>query len=111
VGKGGERSEPGEGLMPQDMHHRPVANRIRNFAKKMRHEPTDAETAMWRLLRDRRLSQFKFRRQVPFQNFISFASTGDWLSKSMAVSIFVRAGQCAGTFLGNGRILRPALLE
>jgi len=25
---------------------------------------------MWRLLRDRRLAQFKFRRQVPFQNFI-----------------------------------------
>jgi len=36
----------------------------------MRHEPTDAETAMWRLLRDRRLSAFKFRRQVPFKNYI-----------------------------------------
>ena len=36
----------------------------------MRREPTDAEAAMWRLLRDRRLAQFKFRRQVPFQNFI-----------------------------------------
>ena len=36
----------------------------------MRREPTDAELAMWRLLRDRRLGRFKFRRQVPFQNFI-----------------------------------------
>jgi very-short-patch-repair endonuclease len=36
----------------------------------MRHEPTDAELAMWRLLRDRRLSRHKFRRQVPFQKFI-----------------------------------------
>jgi len=36
----------------------------------MRHEPTDAEAAMWRLLRDRRLSPFKFRRQVPFKNYI-----------------------------------------
>ena len=36
----------------------------------MRREPTDAEARMWRLLRDRRLAQFKFRRQVPFQNFI-----------------------------------------
>jgi len=36
----------------------------------MRHEPTDAEGAMWRLLRDRRLSAFKFRRQVPFRNYI-----------------------------------------
>ena len=36
----------------------------------MRSEPTDAEAAMWRLLRDRRLLQFKFRRQVPFGNYI-----------------------------------------
>jgi very-short-patch-repair endonuclease len=36
----------------------------------MRREPTDAEAAMWRLLRDRRLAQFKFRRQSPFQSFI-----------------------------------------
>jgi very-short-patch-repair endonuclease len=36
----------------------------------MRHETTDAEAAMWRLLRDRRLSAFKFRRQVPFKNYI-----------------------------------------
>lgn len=36
----------------------------------MRHEPTDAERAMWRLMRDRRLSAFKFRRQVPFKNYI-----------------------------------------
>jgi very-short-patch-repair endonuclease len=61
---------PGEGFVPQTPHHRPTAKRIRNFAKKMRREPTDAETAMWRLLRDRRLALFKFRRQVPFQNFI-----------------------------------------
>ena len=36
----------------------------------MRHEPTDAEAAMWRLLRGRRMAAFKFRRQVPFRNFI-----------------------------------------
>ena len=72
VGEGGaSRSEAtGEGFAPQAPSHRPVAKRIRSFAKKMRHEPTDAELAMWRLLRDRRLSQYKFRRQVPFQKFI-----------------------------------------
>ena len=72
VGEGGaSRSEAtGEGFAPQTLSHRPVAKRIRRFAKKMRHEPTDAELAMWRLLRDRRLSQYKFRRQVPFQKFI-----------------------------------------
>ena len=56
--------------MPQTPHHRPTTKRIRDFVKKMRREPTDAEARMWRLLRDRRLAQFKFRRQVPFQNFI-----------------------------------------
>ena len=60
----------GEGFVPQTPHHQPTAKRIRNFAKKMRGEPTDAEARMWRLLRDRRLALFKFRRQVPFQNFI-----------------------------------------
>jgi very-short-patch-repair endonuclease len=36
----------------------------------MRREPTDTEAAMWRLLRDRRLSRFKFRRRAPFQNLM-----------------------------------------
>jgi very-short-patch-repair endonuclease len=72
VGEGGaeQSSATGEGFAPQAPSHRPVAKRIRGFAKKMRHEPTDAELAMWRLLRDRRLSQYKFRRQVSFQNYI-----------------------------------------
>jgi very-short-patch-repair endonuclease len=72
VGEGGtERSSvTGEGFAPQAPSHRPTAKRIRNFAKKMRREPTDAELAMWRLLRDRRLQRYKFRRQVPFQKFI-----------------------------------------
>ncbi|QOZ73982.1 endonuclease domain-containing protein [Bradyrhizobium sp. CCBAU 53351] len=56
--------------MPQEPSHRPVPKRLRQFAKNMRHEPTDAEAAMWRPLRDRRLSTFKFRRQVPFKNYI-----------------------------------------
>jgi very-short-patch-repair endonuclease len=61
---------PGEGLVPQTPNHRPVNRHIRTFAKKMRREPTDAEAKMWRLLRDRRLSHLKFRRQAPFQNYI-----------------------------------------
>jgi very-short-patch-repair endonuclease len=36
----------------------------------MRKSPTDAEAVMWRVLRDRRFSALKFRRQVPFKNFI-----------------------------------------
>jgi very-short-patch-repair endonuclease len=56
--------------VPQAPHHRPPTNYIRSFAKKMRREPTEAEAEMWRLLRDRRLVAFKFRRQVPFQSYI-----------------------------------------
>jgi len=56
--------------MPQDPHHRPTAKHLRQFAKNMRHKPTDADAAMWRLPRDRRLSAYKFRRQVPFENYI-----------------------------------------
>jgi very-short-patch-repair endonuclease len=72
VGEGGaERSEAtGEGFVPQTPRHRPTTKRIRDFAKKMRREPTDAEAKMWRLLRDRRFALFKFRRQVPFRSFI-----------------------------------------
>jgi very-short-patch-repair endonuclease len=36
----------------------------------MRREPTDAESKMWWLLRDRRLVGFKFRRQVPFRKYV-----------------------------------------
>jgi very-short-patch-repair endonuclease len=60
----------GRGFVPQAPHHRPTATRIRDFAKKVRREPTDAEARMWKLLRDHRLADFKFRRQVPVQNFI-----------------------------------------
>ena len=36
----------------------------------MRRMATDAEAVMWQLLRNRRLEAVKFRRQVPFQNYI-----------------------------------------
>jgi len=36
----------------------------------MRHEPTEAEAALWRILRNRRLSMLKFRRQAPVPRYI-----------------------------------------
>ena len=59
AGEGGSHSEPGEG------NARRVA-----LARSMRHRPTDAERALWYLLRDRRFSGFKFRRQVPVGHYI-----------------------------------------
>lgn len=35
----------------------------RTFARKLRKKSTDAENRLWRLLRDRRFNEFKFRRQ------------------------------------------------
>jgi very-short-patch-repair endonuclease len=70
VGEGGARSAPGEGSVPVGFHHRPVAKRSRTYAKRMRQDATDAEATIWRLMRHRRLGGFKFRRQVPFQDFI-----------------------------------------
>ena len=50
--------------------HRSVAPLARSRARAMRREPTEAETALWRLLRDRRLSQMKWRRQFPLGRYI-----------------------------------------
>jgi len=41
-----------------------------NRAKALRHDPTDAERALWLILRDRRFEGFKFRRQQPIGVFI-----------------------------------------
>jgi very-short-patch-repair endonuclease len=40
-------------------------NRKTTFARHLRRQQTDAEHSLWRLLRDRRLIQLKFRRQQP----------------------------------------------
>ena len=58
-------NEPGEGAM----RHR-VASNKRGYAKKLRHNLTDAERVLWRLLRSRRLLHAKFRRQVPISSWI-----------------------------------------
>ena len=39
-------------------------------ARNLRRQSTDAENLLWRHLRDRQLSGFKFRRQRPFGRFI-----------------------------------------
>jgi very-short-patch-repair endonuclease len=47
-------------------------------ARALRREPTEVETTMWRLLRDRRLGGIKFRRQYPLGPFIAdFACPSD----------------------------------
>jgi very-short-patch-repair endonuclease len=48
----------------------PTPERQLEHARKMRHEQTDAEKRLWWILRDRRLGEFKFRRQVPVGPYI-----------------------------------------
>ncbi|UFZ02280.1 endonuclease domain-containing protein [Bradyrhizobium ontarionense] len=57
-------------MPPQSPSHRKISRRIRGFAKTMRHQATEAEAVMWRLLRDRRFERYKFRRQTPVEQFI-----------------------------------------
>ena len=57
-------------MLPREPHHRSVSGKARVNARRMRREPTKAESTMWRLLRDRRLAAFKFRRQEPFGPYI-----------------------------------------
>ena len=47
-----------------------VPSAQRNRARAMRGASTEAEQRLWRLLRDRRLSGLKFRRQVPIGPYV-----------------------------------------
>jgi very-short-patch-repair endonuclease len=52
------------------VHHRPISPIAKERARFMREQATDAERALWRLLRDRRLQSMKWRRQAPIGAFI-----------------------------------------
>ena len=54
----------------KDPHHQRVTRVVRGHVRRMRHDSTGAEAKMWHVLRNRRLSGFKFRRQAPFRNYI-----------------------------------------
>jgi len=51
------------GHTPHYGKHRARAAEARDFARELREKSTDAEKRLWRLLRDRCFSEFKFRRQ------------------------------------------------
>jgi predicted helicase len=50
--------------------HRTTPPILLQRARDMRKNPTDAEAFLWELVRGRRLDGLKFRRQVPYENFI-----------------------------------------
>jgi adenine-specific DNA-methyltransferase len=53
------------GQTPQYGKHRTRTATARGFARGLRNNSTGAERRLWRLLRDRRFAEFKFRRQYP----------------------------------------------
>ena len=55
----------GRGLGRGSLQHKNL-----QFAKILRTNQTDAELKMWQVLRAGRLMQFKFKRQVPIEEFI-----------------------------------------
>jgi very-short-patch-repair endonuclease len=57
-------------------------------ARRLRRNSTDAERAMWRKLRNRRLEGHKFRRQVPFPPYVV-----DFLCDDAKLVIEVDGGQ------------------
>ena len=52
------------------MSRQPARELPKARARAMRHGPTEAERKLWHLLRDRRFSGFKFRRQVQIGRYI-----------------------------------------
>jgi very-short-patch-repair endonuclease len=55
--------EPASRRTSQYGKYRTRTVNARDFARKLRKQSTDAEKRLWRLLRDRRFTEFKFRRQ------------------------------------------------
>src|SRR5436190_1966667 len=67
-GGGGGEGVGGEG----EGHHGPLVlpADVLRFARALRNGQTDAETRLWTILRSRRLSGWKFRRQHPIPPYV-----------------------------------------
>jgi len=58
------------------------------FARKLRHQPTDAERTLWARLRNRQLQGVRFRRQQPLGSYIV-----DFISLERKLIVEVDGGQ------------------
>ena len=75
IGEGGATPHPSASQPPSPARGEgktrlPVREVLKERARAMRNEPTEAERKLWLLLRDRRFSGFKFRRQVQIGRYI-----------------------------------------
>ncbi|MGC9575765.1 MAG: DUF559 domain-containing protein [Desulfobacterota bacterium U4-17] len=87
-------------------HHGPpvLPTELREFARSLRKEQTDAESTLWRLLRDRRIAGAKFRRQHPIPPYVV-----DFYCHEANLVVEVDGGQHAEQRRGDER--RTAFLE
>jgi very-short-patch-repair endonuclease len=71
-GEGASRSEAGEGQF--NKRHKEwrteLTPTLRKRARSMRTNATEAEALLWKIVRNRRFVDFKFRRQVPIGRYI-----------------------------------------
>jgi len=74
------------------MPHEPVLPEKRQFARRLRRQPTEAEERLWRELRGRRLDGIKVRRQVPIDPYVA-----DFLCAEAMLVIEVDGGQHGGS--------------
>ena len=64
--------------------------------RNLRRNVTDAELRLWRCLRSRQMSGFKFRRQHPFENYVL-----DFVSLEAMLIIEVDGGQHASNVVAD----------
>jgi len=81
-----------------------VCERPRKYARDLRQAQTDAERKLWWRLRDRRLTEFKFRRQHPVGPFIA-----DFCCTEAKLIVELDGGQHA--LQQNSDTTRTGLLE
>jgi very-short-patch-repair endonuclease len=70
AGEGARRADEGLASTPKERLLKSSARTV-GLAKSLRRNSTEAEKRLWRLLRDRRLVGFKFRRQVPIGPYVA----------------------------------------
>lgn len=71
------------------------------IARTLRRNETEAEKALWRVLRGRQLLGFKFRRQSPIAGFIA-----DFLCEELRIIVEADGGQHADSAADRDRTLR-----
>ena len=66
----------------------PLPPDLKSFARELRESQTDAEAAMWYLLRDRRFFNLKFRRQHPIPPYVL-----DFFCQELKLAVELDGGQ------------------